>query len=751
MTPGTLTIWVQAGLCVTAFVAAVRWARGRKDSETTFRWAYHGMTAAVGFASFLLMLAILTRDFRYAYVVDYTSRDLPLLYLVSAFWGGQEGTYLLWALMGTLIGYPLFRKNAWEPAAVMACYVPTIGFMVALMLDPGGNPFRLAGTVPEDGRGLNPLLQDPWMAAHPPMVFLGYAALTVPAALALAALFKRQEDRWVGAALRWSLVGFLTLGTGIVLGGFWAYKVLGWGGYWGWDPVENASLVPWIVVTALIHGILVQRATGSLRRVNLVLAFAGYLLVLYATFLTRSGVLADFSVHSFPAGTVYCKLVSILVLVVGVSVFALLRCRGSEGKPIRIQLDWSFLLPVAMGLLAISAAFVLIGTSWPIVSSWFGRPATPAIPYYNRVSLPVYVGVLGVLALAPFLSWVPRPPREWAWKVAVSVAAGLAATVTAAVLGGRGAGVLLLFFVAVAALVSNLARLAEALRAGLLHAGAALAHAGFALMLVGVVASAAWGAGRQVRLPIGQPVEALGRILTYRGHVERSEPQDRWRVAVLGPRQAETTLLATMYAVQGRDSDRNSVLRKAAILRGVAGDLYVAPLGLETSEGTRDLELIRGWPTSYRDAVLTFLRFGVDGSMDEHVMAARADVRIERDGSEETVSLSLELVEGKSQGRPVSPASLPGLTLTLRGMSVERGLIRVSAQEGDGEASETLVVEASTKPLIGLLWSGTILLGLGCGIAWARQLHEARAQALRCGAHRSWRVVPWRHSRSGAR
>ena len=156
-----------------AFISAIRWGRGSRAFERLFRLAYLVMTLSLALASTLLMVAILSHDFSFEYVVNYSSRDLPLIYLVSSLWAGQEGTYLLWALLSALLGYALFRKRSWEPAAVMACYIPTIGFLLLLMLNPDGNPFRAVQTVPPDGHGLNPLLQDPWMASHPPLVFLG--------------------------------------------------------------------------------------------------------------------------------------------------------------------------------------------------------------------------------------------------------------------------------------------------------------------------------------------------------------------------------------------------------------------------------------------------------------------------------------------------------------------------------------------------------------------------------------------------
>jgi len=344
MNLGNLALKLATVLALVAFAAAVSWARGNAGSRRAFAWSYHGMTFCLGLASALLMASILGHDFRFEYVASYSSRDLPLIYLISSFWAGQSGTYLLWALLAALVGYVLFRKRSWEPAMVMAVYVPTIGFLLGLMLVPAGNPFTMLDHAPPDGRGLNPLLQDPWMASHPPLIFLGYAAMTVPAVLALVALLRRKDEPWVGPALRWSLLGFVGLGAGIVLGGFWAYKVLGWGGYWGWDPVENASLIPWIVVTALLHGLLVQKFSGALRRTNLVLALAGYLLVLYATFLTRSGVLADFSVHSFPQGDIYRVLVAIMLIALAASVVAFLRARVPLGRDVPLAFSWPLIL-----------------------------------------------------------------------------------------------------------------------------------------------------------------------------------------------------------------------------------------------------------------------------------------------------------------------------------------------------------------------------------------------------------------------
>jgi cytochrome c-type biogenesis protein CcmF len=725
MSPGNLALKLATLLALVAFVAAVMWwVRRSETARRTFVASYHAMTLCLAAATGLLMLAILGHDFRYEYVVAYSSRDLPLVYLISSFWAGQAGTYLLWALLGALVGYSLFRKRSWEPAAVMAVYLPTVGFMLALMLDPNGNPFTMLELAPPDGRGLNPLLQDPWMASHPPLVFLGYVATTVPAALALVALLKRQDEPWLRPALPWTLIAFVTLGAGIVLGGFWAYKVLGWGGYWGWDPVENASLIPWIVIVALLHGLLVQKASGALRRSNLILALAAYLLVLYSTFLTRSGVLAEFSVHSFPAGSIYRILLAILLFALVVSVLVFLRARVPFGKEVPVNLAWPLILSTVIVLFGISAAFVLIGTSWPILSSLAGKAASFGAAFYNAVNLPLYIALLLILGVAPFVGWAPPPRSRLISRVLPSLVLAAGGTAAAVALGGRGFGALLLFFASLFAAFSNLFRFIEVGRVRMLHSGAAVAHIGFALMFAGIVASSAWGEGTEVRLPLNQPVEALGVQLTYAGHVDGSEPQDRWKVAVLRPGRAEVPAEVHMFRIPGGRGGKESYFNRPAILRGLAGDLYIAPQGMEIVGGDRPLELARGEPFALADAAITFERFETEGMGTEHGMTVLAQLRVQRGGAEETMILPFDVGQSGAQGRPVESRLMPGLVLTLDQMSVESARILVLAEDRSTEPTQILSVEVSTKPLVNLLWVGTLLLGVGCVIAVARRIVE---------------------------
>jgi cytochrome c-type biogenesis protein CcmF len=727
MNIGDLAIKAATLLAIVAFVEAWRWARGREGSERTFRLAYHAMTALLVFAGILLMRAILVHDFRFEYVIDHSSRELPLLYLVSAFWAGQEGTFLLWAVLAALIGYPLLRRRAWEPATVAACYVPTVGFLLVFMLDSGGNPFRLAEAIPPDGRGLNILLQDPWMATHPPVVFLGYAAMTVPAVLAIASLLLRRNREWLGPALRWSLVGFVSLGLGIILGGFWAYKVLGWGGYWGWDPVENASLVPWLAVTALIHGLIVQMTTGSLRRINLGLGLAGYALVIYATFLTRSGVLADVSVHSFPPGTLYKLLLGVLLFVVAVSVAVFVGRRVDSGKKIPVETGWPFVLSAVLLLFAVSAGVVLMGTSWPILSSAIGQAETMEGPFYNRTSMPLYMMLLGLLAAGPFLAWHALPWKMLARRLALPLLVAVAGTAVAAALGGAGVPALVLFFLALAALTSNVERFVRMAQVRFLACGAALAHMGFALMFVGIVGSSMWGTSERLELPLGEPVEAVGATFVYGGHVDGSEPEDRWRVAVSREGKPEAAAEVAIFRVPGQPGAEPQVFKRPAILRGAAQDLYIAPLGIDPGARERHLDLHRDHPVEIDGGSLTFLAFE-RGEDHENTMEVIARVRLQAGEEEEILALPLHAQGGHLHGEPVDASVIPGLRLTFEDMAVEQGRIHLMAEREHGPAP-FLVAELSTKPLINVLWAGTIFLLAGCTVAIVRRVSDERRLA----------------------
>jgi cytochrome c-type biogenesis protein CcmF len=343
------------------------------------RWLYVLFSLLVWTAAVWLFILFVRHRFQYTYVAGFSSRELPLGYLLSAVWAGQEGSFLIWVAFAAVLGLSFFRRTARLEAPGMVVFELSLVFLMALLIKQ--SPFRLSPEIPADGNGLNPLLQDFWMSIHPPLIFLGYAAYAIPFSLAMASCWTGDRKEWLSPALVWANVGFLTLGAGIIVGGFWAYKVLGWGGYWGWDPVENASLLPWLTGTALIHGLVMQRVQDRFSRGNIMLASVSFLLVLYGTFLTRSGVLANFSVHSFTdlgiTGWLVWYILFFVFLSLGMLGWRWRRFRV-EGKPVPFwSREMSFFLMILV--LLMSTVLVGLGTSAPLLTGFTENPSSDPI------------------------------------------------------------------------------------------------------------------------------------------------------------------------------------------------------------------------------------------------------------------------------------------------------------------------------------------------------------------------------------
>jgi cytochrome c-type biogenesis protein CcmF len=365
----------------------------------------------------------------------------------------------------------------------MVVYIGTFVGIVAILCKQ--SPFKLLPPpVPADGVGLNPLLQDAWMVIHPPVMFIGFASLSVPFAFAIAALWKKRWDGWVTRAIPWALVSFVTLGTAILMGGYWAYKTLGWGGYWGWDPVENTSLVPWLFTVALVHGMFLQRVRKRHRKVNLILACASFATILYGTFLTRSGVLADFSVHSFIDLGITGWLVAILGFFVLLSV-ALIAVRW-RAIPVFEEEETGLLARSVLFILGIAvfcalACVIILGTSAPLLTRLSGTPSQVEISFYGKTAAPAALLLLLFSGLVPFVSWKAAPAREIARSARRSLAVGLAVLALALVLGARDPASLVMLFAAGFAADMNLRAVLRKARNGKLGgAGGYLAHVGVA-------------------------------------------------------------------------------------------------------------------------------------------------------------------------------------------------------------------------------------------------------------------------------
>jgi cytochrome c-type biogenesis protein CcmF len=408
---GQFALWVAflVALWCVAIAFRGRW-QDRPELATSVVRSVYAVFGCLVVASLALWKGLITHDFNIEYVAAYTSRNLPPYYIVSAFWAGQKGSLLFWAvvlsLFASLAQLLTPRRYADLMPYVAGVTSAVVAFFVSVMLF-GSNPFERLGFTPADGRGLNPQLQNVGMVIHPPMLYLGYISITIPFAFAVAALISRRLDTgWIHAIRKWTLVSWLFLSIGITLGMWWAYVELGWGGYWAWDPVENASFLPWLTMTAFLHSVMIQEKRGMLKRWNLGLIVGTFLLSIFGTFITRSGVIA--SVHSFTQSNVGYFFLAFL-LVAGVLAFTLLYTRWPLLQA-EVQLESMVSREAAFlfnNLLLVGIAFsVLWGTLFPILSEAVrGSKITVGPPFFNRVNVPLGLLLLGLTGIGPLIAW----------------------------------------------------------------------------------------------------------------------------------------------------------------------------------------------------------------------------------------------------------------------------------------------------------------------------------------------------------
>src|SRR5437867_2598320 len=428
---GHLSLWVAflVGLwgAITGFVGG---ARGRGDLQQSARHATFALCGALAVAVLCLEVAIFRHDFSLQYVASRTSRNLPSFYLWSALYSGQEGSLLFWAavlsLFGALVQALTSRRHrAYLPyVAAVTSLVAT--FFISVMLF-AANPFQRLPFTPLDGQGMNPQLQNPGMVFHPPMLYLGYISITIPFAFAIAALLTKKLDaEWLVAVRKWAILSWLFLSIGLILGMWWAYVELGWGGYWAWDPVENAALLPWLVLTAFLHSVMIQEKRGMLKKWNLALILGAWLLSIFGTFLTRSGVIA--SVHSFtesPVGHFFLWFLLFAAAATAVLYVTRLPLLEAEAKlESMVSREASFLFD---NLSLIGIAFsVLWGTLFPILSEAIkGTKITVGPPFFNQVNVPLGLALLALTGIGPLIAWRRSSLPNLRRQFAVPATAGL--------------------------------------------------------------------------------------------------------------------------------------------------------------------------------------------------------------------------------------------------------------------------------------------------------------------------------------
>jgi cytochrome c-type biogenesis protein CcmF len=580
-----------AALVMGGFSAVLSFWAGFQENAVMVqvgRRAFYAAAAMVAVAGAVLEWALLSHDFSLAYVTEHTDLSTPTALVAAGFYGGQEGSLLYWALVLGLLGSvslvasaSLGLKVAGYAAGLMAVILSFFLVVLALV----ASPFDLLSITPPDGLGLNPVLRDGGMLIHPPVVLAGFASFAIPFCFASAALLAgRPDSAWIAHTRRFALIAWSLQTTGLVLGMWWAYHVLGWGGYWGWDPVENVALMPWLATTAYLHSSMVQETRGRLRTWNFGLVILAFLLVVFGTFIVRSGVVP--SVHTFAISAIGPWFLAFLFVCIVFSV-VLLAARtgvagGGEHTVAPVSREGAFVL---QNLLLIGVvAVVFWGTILPLVSGMFGQQRVVGASYYERAAGPLLVVILALMAAGPLLPWrrAARLPslRALTWPGAAAVVA-LAAMLVAGVSSIPALIALPLVAAIVATCVVQYARLSagwKTLPAVLMRRrrryGAYLAHLGLAVLVAGIGASHFWQQEKDVTLAPGQQVTLAGYTLTYTGSEQRQLADHSELVASM--RFGDTTLepaLAT-YAGLGGQS-----LTHVAINTTPLVDIYVVLAG----------------------------------------------------------------------------------------------------------------------------------------------------------------------------
>jgi cytochrome c-type biogenesis protein CcmF len=582
-----LIVCLGAALYAAAAGSYAAWTGRRRLGESAQNAIFASLLGAA-VASGVLLTALLRKDFSFTYVWEHTSRELPTAYTFSSFWGGQEGSLLLWLVILTAFSSLAVFLGRRSARTLLPWTVPILGGVTtffAFMLVVVSSPFATQ-VAPAEGQGLNPSLQNPYMLAHPPMLYLGFVGLTIPFAFAMGALAARRSDElWIVVTRRWTLVAWTFLGFGQLLGAHWAYVEVGWGGYFAWDPVENAALMPWLAATAFLHSVMIQEKRGMLKIWNALLVVGAFALALFGTFLTRSGILS--SIHSFTESSIGPWFLGFIGIVVGASLalilarLPLLRSKTKLESPVSREATFLYnnLLLVAFCLT------ILWGVLYPIITEALrGEPVTVGPPYYNFFLKAFGLPLLLLMGIGPLIAWRRASLRglwrTFLWPLGIAVVGG-------AVLIALGAGssipglvgyTFCLFVLASIGLEFTRGTRARHALTGGSWAGAFaqlvgrnrrryggyVVHASIVLLAIGVIGSSAYDTTLEQRLRVGQSTTVGDYTLTYRGSTtQRAANATELRALVDVRRGGE--LLGTMRPGKNNYPAEQQISNEAAI------------------------------------------------------------------------------------------------------------------------------------------------------------------------------------------
>jgi cytochrome c-type biogenesis protein CcmF len=725
------------------------------------RAGFHVAVISFLAASATLMYLIVTHQFQYEYIWSHSSTNLSTPLLMASFYAGQEGSFMLWTLGVSIIGVFVigYAQRVRYESAVMAVWMLVLSMLLLILVVK--SPFETiyeafpnqnipAGFIPENGKGLNPTLENIWITIHPPILFLGFAAMTVPFVFAMAGLIKRDYQRWISISLPWALFASATLGFGIMLGGWWAYETLGWGGFWAWDPVENSSLIPWLFCVSLVHTMLVQKRTGDsngrsaspkvggLVKTNFVLAILAFGAILYSTFLTRSGVLGDTSVHSFvaPGNFVYAVLLGVIILFMGLGVTMLAR-RWRELH--QAALDMKMMsrenaLGLGSAVILASATVVLIGTSWPILLPLFNKPKVAITPdFYNGIHLPIALLIVLLNGLSMTLKWKDTTPEEFLRKITTAVVIAALGTGGLVALGIHDPIYIGLGFGALLAMVVNVQIGAKVVRGNPRFLGAYISHAGISLLMLGIIFTARYSVTDHVQLAKGESKKVFDYTVTYAGaeQVDREKTdRERFEHKIVLERDG-STYEARPVLFWSDFNNRESAFLEPGIIYSPTKDIYISPKALEQRGGDPTATMHKGdrvavpfdSSISVRFEKFDMTRAGSDGMQGAVMEVTKGDstwylsaFRSMRDGGFVPV------------GIPSTDITIAMVGLNSAGpdnLSNSEAVLQFSSKSHPpGETVPVITLDVSIKPFISFVWVGVIVMVGGFIFAIIRRRGE---------------------------
>lgn len=753
-TAGRLLVIVAAilfAMSAIAWFAVPRWSR----LERVGAWSFTAGAIAL-FGTFLSLATLFVANrFEFAYVWGHADSKNAIPYRIAGIWSGQEGSFLLWAVCAAVFGILAVRRTQqfrrWF-TVVYALFLGALSNILAFESPFKLNQFEGQTFVPVDGMGLAPSLQNYWVTIHPPTIFLGFGSLTVMFALAIAAMARRDYDDWVPIVRPWAIVSATLVGVGLCMGGFWAYETLGWGGFWMWDPVENVSFVPWCFTVAFIHGIIVQTTRKTWRMTNLLLGSLPFLAFAYGTFLTRSGYLSEASVHSFAemeSSALKLLLVTIGASFVGFTGLWLVRVvqarkhamhadepRGAIRREVFYMMG--ALLLVLMGLAT------AIGMSVPLFMAMAGNQAKVVEEgLYHQVLAYVFVPLMLIMAVTPFVSWRAMRPAEFWGRVysLICIAVGLTgitlfATVvtpartlitldpTLTMFGGKVKGLwFLLILVGLCYMVfaANVWRAIELAKRSKLGTMSFVSHIGIAVLMAGLIISRGFEQHGNAVVMQDHPGRLLGYEVHYKGMTSTLTDRNNQVIFEVRDPHNKGALLFTatpgLYNVQQGEQTNSMVWPH--IQRGVLHDVYFS-MGPPQDRASQDVNVPIGKAVRMGELTLTYEDMVREGEMGSNGTLFGARIKVSGGGREEVVVPKLEIgTGGETIQHPVVIDSNMQLVMTAMNAADRSITLRVQLD------TPIYPIEIFHKPLVALVWLGTAIMTIaGFGAAFYRRFRR---------------------------